>query len=118
MVAPAPEGVNVAVYVIPEPEKLEMIPPVLIMSDSSKFVVSSLNVKTNPIDESPVELPSVTPEVELVIVTVGEAEGIADNNWIRSMYTLPALAGAPLLLEFLNLRNSCPMLELFLHFAR
>ena len=60
-------------------EEIEIVAPVTVMSDSSKVVVASLIVKTNPIDESPVELPSVTPDVELVMVTVGEPEGIVDK---------------------------------------
>jgi hypothetical protein len=51
-----------------------------------KPLVNSLAVKTRPIDESPELLPSVTPEVELVIVIVGLDDGTADRNSMLSMY--------------------------------
>ena len=76
VVAPADVGVNVAVYVIPVvedliPLKLDIVPLETCMSEASKFVVTSLEVNTSVIEESPVELPSVTPDVELVMVIVG-----------------------------------------------
>ena len=76
VVAPAEVGVNVAVYVIPVvedliPLKLDMVPLETCISEASKLVVTSLEVNTNIIEESPVELPSVTPDVELVMVIVG-----------------------------------------------
>ena len=76
VVAPADVGVNVAVYVIPVvedliPLKFDIVPLETCISEASKFVVTSLEVNTNVIEESPVELPSVTPDVELVMVIVG-----------------------------------------------
>ena len=43
------------------------------MSPTTKFVVASLDVKVNAIEESFVVLPSVTPLVVLVMVIVGAA---------------------------------------------
>ena len=90
MVAPAEVGVNVAVYVIPVvedliPLKFVIFPLETCISEASKFVVTSLEENTNVIEESPVELPSVTPEVELVIVIEGLLLGWADKNSILSI---------------------------------
>tara|TARA_B100001057_G_scaffold468764_1_gene528299 strand:- start:539 stop:760 length:222 start_codon:yes stop_codon:yes gene_type:complete len=65
--------------------KFEMSPLVVEMSDAVKVVVASLELNTRFIDASPVELPLVTPEVELVIVIVGLDEGSADRNSILSI---------------------------------
>ena len=44
--APLAVGVNVAVYTVPEPEKVLPIEPlVTVISDEIKFVVTSLDVK-------------------------------------------------------------------------
>ena len=90
VVAPAEVGVNVAVYVIPVvedliPLKLDMVPLETCISEASKLVVTSLEVNTSVIEESPEELPSVTPEVELVIVIEGLLLGWADKNSILSI---------------------------------
>ena len=47
-----PDGVSVAVYVVPEPEKLDKEPPLIVISLAIKFVVLSLDVKVSEIVES------------------------------------------------------------------
>ena len=72
--APLAVGVNVAVYTVPEPEKVLPIEPlVTVISDEIKFVVASLDVKISGKVASLVVAPSLTallPSVA-VIVMVG-----------------------------------------------
>ena len=66
--APSAVGVNVAVYVVPLPEKELNVPFDNVISPTTKFVVDSLDVKVN--DKLPVKLPPL--EIcEAVIVIVG-----------------------------------------------
>ena len=66
--APSPEGVNVAVYVVPAPEKPESIPLVTLMSETSKSEV--LSEAVNDIDkfESLDVSPSLTSDAVMVMV--------------------------------------------------
>ena len=65
---PSAVGVNVAVYVVPLPEKELNDPFDNVISPTTKFVVDSLDVKVN--DKLPVKLPPL--EIcEAVIVIVG-----------------------------------------------
>ena len=71
-VAPSPDGVNVAVYIVEEtPVKAPNVPPETVMSDFTKLVVGSFDVKTYAIVPSFVVEPEVTPAVVVVIVMVG-----------------------------------------------
>ena len=67
--APLPDGVKVAVYVVPDPEKLESAPPPTVMSPTTKFVVASFEVKIMARVESFEVAPSAT--VDEVIAMVG-----------------------------------------------
>jgi hypothetical protein len=69
VVAPSPVGVNVAVYVVPLPEKELNDPFDNVISPTTKLVVASLAVKVKEIDESFDNPPLET--VELLIVIVG-----------------------------------------------
>ena len=66
--APSPAGVNVAVYVVPEPAKPEIEPFVTVMSAAAKFVVISEDVSVNESDASDDDPPSATSEAVMVIV--------------------------------------------------
>ena len=61
-------GVNVAVYVVPLPEKLDIAPFVTVISPTTKSVVTSDEVNVNAIEESLVVDPEETVELEIVIV--------------------------------------------------
>ena len=60
MVGPAAVGVNVAEYVVPDPERVPIVPPETVISSDPKLVVASLEVKVNEMGESfvvdPVEM--------------------------------------------------------------
>ena len=72
VVAPAPDGVNVAVYTVDETAaKLLNEPPVTVISFAAKPVAASLAVNLNAIVESLVVDPLVTPEVVDVMAIVG-----------------------------------------------
>ena len=66
--APMPVGVNVAVYVVPEPANPEIEPFVTVMSASSKSVVLSEDVNVNESDASDDDPPSATSVAVMVIV--------------------------------------------------
>jgi hypothetical protein len=66
--APSPAGMNVAVYVVPEPAKPEIEPFVTVMSDAAKSVVISEDVNVNESDTSDDDPPSATSEAVMVIV--------------------------------------------------
>jgi len=66
--APSPDGVNVAVYVVPEPVKPEIEPFVTVMSAAAKFVVISEDVNVNESDASDDDPPSATSVAVMVIV--------------------------------------------------
>ncbi len=88
--APLAVGVNVAVYTVPEPEKVLPIEPlVTVTSDEIKFVVASLEVNVSASVASLVLEPSLTallPSVA-VIVMVGarpSAPGVLyDGPFVR-----------------------------------
>ena len=80
VVDPDALGVNVAVYVVPDPEKLLMVPPLTVISPNAKLVVALLEVKVNAMLESFVVDPSVTPLVVDAIVMVGFV--LSDENVI------------------------------------
>ena len=71
VVGPAALGVNVAVYVVPDPEKLLIEPFVTVISSDAKVVVALLEVKVNAMLASFVVDPFVTPLVVDAIVMVG-----------------------------------------------
>ena len=71
VVGPAAIGVNVAIYVVPEPERVPIEPFVTVISSDAKSVVASLEVKVNVMLESFVVDPFVTPLVVDAIVMVG-----------------------------------------------
>ena len=66
--APSPVGVNVAVYVVPEPVKPEIEPFVTVISAAAKSVVLSEDVNVNESDASDDDPPSATSEAVMVIV--------------------------------------------------
>ena len=69
--APLAVGVNVAVYTVPEPEKVLPIEPlVTVISPSAKSVVASLLVKVSESVASLVVEPSLTALLPSVAVTV------------------------------------------------
>ena len=71
VVAPAAVGVNVAVYVVPDPKKLLIEPFVTLISVAIKSFVALLEVKINARLASLVVDSSVTPLVVDVIAMVG-----------------------------------------------
>ena len=72
VVAPAPDGVNVAVYTVDETAvKLLNEPPDTVISFAAKPVAASLAVNLSAIVESFVVDPLETPEVVEVIAMVG-----------------------------------------------
>ena len=72
VVAPAEDGVNVAVYTVDDTvAKLLNEPPVTVISFATKPVAASLAVNLRAIVESFVVDPLVTPEVVDVIAIVG-----------------------------------------------
>ena len=81
---PSADGVIVAVYVAPLPERLEDPPPTVI-SELTKLVVVSENVivtsKVEPVDG----LLS-----ELVIATVGAVPSYVHVNWVAAVLLFPA----------------------------
>ena len=69
--APCPVGVNVAVYVVPEPLKPERLPPVTLISPTSKSVVDSFDVNVRDKDPSLVDAPlAASAEVMLIVGSV------------------------------------------------
>ena len=90
VVAPAALGVNVAVYVVPDPEKLLRIPPATVISPDAKSVVGLLEVKVNAMLVSFVVDPFVTPLVVDVIVMVGDTLSYVQLNWVVAVLLLPA----------------------------
>ena len=68
----SPDGVNIAVYVVPEPVKSDKAPPLIVISPTTKLVVASFDVNVSEIigsfDVSPLET------VDYVIVIVGLVE--------------------------------------------
>ena len=68
VVAPSALGVNVAVYVVPDPEKLLSVPPLTTTSPAAKFVVLWLAVKVTDREVSADESPSFTSAAVIVIV--------------------------------------------------
>ncbi|CAL6353165.1 unnamed protein product [Bathycoccus prasinos] len=80
------EGVRVAVYVVPEPVKLESFPPpVTVTSTSVKSLVDSLN---------PVKLESVPPPVT---VTSSEVKSLVDSLDVNVKLRLASFEIKPLL---------------------
>jgi hypothetical protein len=65
---PSPAGVNVAVYVVPEPVKPEIEPFVTVMSAAARSVVLSEDVNVNESDASDDNPPSDTSVAVMVIV--------------------------------------------------
>ena len=57
---PSVVGVNVAVYILLDPAKLDKVPFTNVISASAKFVVTSFDVKVKLIDVSLVVSPLVT----------------------------------------------------------
>ena len=83
----SPDGVNVAVYVVPEPEKLDKEPPLIVISLAIKLVVLSLEVKVSEIVESFDVSPLLT--VDELIVIVGEVESYVQVNVFDALLLLP-----------------------------
>ena len=67
VVAPCAVGVNVAVYVVPDPEKLLSVPPLTEMSPTAKSVVLALAVKVRESALSDEVSPSLTSEAVIVM---------------------------------------------------
>ena len=71
VVGPAAVGVNITVYLVPDPERAPIEPFVTLISVAIKSAVALLEVKINSRLASFVVDPSVTPLVVDVIVMVG-----------------------------------------------
>mgnify|MGYP000538763419 FL=1 len=56
----SPDGVSVAVYVVPEPDKADKEPLLIVISSFIKLVVLSLDVKVSEIVESFDDSPLLT----------------------------------------------------------
>ena len=70
VLAPSPDGVNVAVYTAPDPEKELKEPPDTLISPTSKLVVDSLAVKVRVSVESLVVAPLAIEFEPLVAVII------------------------------------------------
>ena len=70
----SPEGVNVALYEVPDPEKLLITPLFIVISELSKFVVTSFEINNKLIDALLDLLPFAT--VLDVIVILGAVVSI------------------------------------------
>ena len=85
--APSVVGVNVALYVVPEPEKLDKAPFVTDTSPTTKLVVASLDVNTIAIVASFDVSPLVT--VDEVIVIVGDVVSHIQVNVFETVLLFP-----------------------------
>ena len=91
VVDPDALGVNVAVYVVPDPEKLLMVPPLTVISPNAKLVVALLEVNFNAMVVSFVVNPlDVIPEVVDSIVMVGGTLSYVQTNWVAAELPLPS----------------------------
>ena len=88
-VAPSPDGVNVAVYVVPLPDRVPNVPPETVMSSFTKLVVAWPAVKTYAIVASFVVDPEVTPTVVVVITIPGAVVSCVYANWVAAVFWLP-----------------------------
>ena len=68
VVAPAPLGVKVAVYVVPDPAKLLNAPPETVISPTTKLLVASLEVNVRDNVPSLDVPPSLTSDAVIAIV--------------------------------------------------
>jgi len=83
------EGVRVAVYVVPEPVKLESVPPpVTVTSSEVKSIVDSLGVNVKRMLAS-FEIKPLLPSAA-VIVIVGDVVSYVHSKVLDSTLTLPA----------------------------
>ena len=83
------EGVRVAVYVVPEPVKLESFPPpVTVTSASVKSLVDSLNVNVK-LRLASFEIKPLLPSAA-VIVIVGDVASYVHPKVLDSTLLLPA----------------------------
>ena len=87
--APMPVGVNVAVYVLPEPVKPEIEPFVTVMSAAAKSVVISEDVNVNESDASDDDPPSAT-SVAVMVIVGGVVSTWVQLNSSEAVLLLPA----------------------------
>ena len=90
VVAPSALGVKVAVYAVPEPAKLDRVPPETTTSSAANPVVDSLVVNVTAMLASFVVEPDVTPFVLEAIVIVNAVESYIQVNVFDTVLVFPA----------------------------
>ena len=90
VVAPSALGVKVAVYAVPEPAKLDRVPPETTTSSAANPVVDSLVVNVTAMLASFVVEPDVTPLVLEAIVIVNAVESYIQVNVFDTVLVFPA----------------------------
>ena len=87
---PSAEGVMVAVYVVPLPDR-DADPPDMVMSPTTKLDVLSEKVMvTANVD------PVAGSDELVVIATVGDVSSCVHANWVAAEFALPAASVKPL----------------------
>jgi hypothetical protein len=90
VVAPSVVGVKVAVYAVPEPAKLDRVPPETTTSSAANPEVDSLMVNVTAMLPSFVVEPVVTPLVVEAIVIVNAVESEVQAKVLETSFWLPA----------------------------
>ena len=90
LVAPSAEGVNVAVYAVPEPSNADRVPPETVTSSAANPVVDSLVVNVTAMLPSFVVEPDVTPLVVEAMVIVSAVESYVQAKVLETVLSLPA----------------------------
>ena len=102
VVAPSALGVKVAVYAVPEPAKLDKVPPETTTSSAANPVVVSLVVNVTAMGLSFVVEPDVTPLVLEAMVIVSAVESYVQAKVLETVLSLPAASvNAPAAMEML-----------------
>ena len=86
LVAASAEGVNVAVYAVPEPSNADRVPPVTVTSTAANPVVDSLMVNVNAMVASLVVEPEVTPLVLEAMVIVSAVESYVQAKVLETVF--------------------------------
>mgnify|MGYP003710531685 FL=1 len=86
LVAPSAEGVNVAVYAVPDPANSDKLPPETVTSPVANPVVDSLMVNVNAMVASLVVEPEVTPLVLEAMVIVSAVESYVQAKVLETVF--------------------------------
>ena len=86
LVAASAEGVNVAVYAVPDPANSDRLPPETVTSPVANPVVDSLMVNVNAMVASLVVEPEVTPLVLEAMVIVSAVESYVQAKVLETVF--------------------------------